>query len=95
MNPVQADPFPRCRHDSWQTSRLHPTKGGGGKLEITCDFQLGRPPEGPSRLHRTWRCMLSSVLHSERAVRMNISLSIRVFVRPREMIAHHPDMPPF
>ena len=62
------------------------------QLEITiCDFKLGRSPEGPAAFTELGVAMLSSVLHSERAVQMNIVI-MRAFVKLREMIAHHKDI---
>ena len=52
---------------------------------------MGRSPEGPAAFTELGVAMLSSVLHSERAVQMNIVI-MRAFVKLREMIAHHKDI---
>jgi len=55
------------------------------------NLKLGRPPNATLRLYRQGVAMLSSVLRSDRAVQVNVSI-IRTFVKLREILTTHEEL---
>lgn len=71
------------------------TKKDAEVFQITiCNLKQGgarRSPLSSARFHGTWHRHVSSVLHSDRAVQVNIAI-MRAFLQLRAMLATHEDL---